>query len=86
MRRLLSHINGLPADSATARKQRGVSANWDQQAELQASTVDELRKLTFYFLKANGGNPSEPEFFPRPGEHTEPETVGLAQFAQFLKE
>jgi len=86
VRRLLTHINNLPLDSATARKQQGVRAGWDQTAEINAGILDELRKLNYYFVAANGGSPEKPEFFPRPGEQQEPETVPLSALGSLLIE
>jgi len=85
VRRLLSHINHLPRDSAYVRSLSGPVAYWDENAELTASTLDAVNRLTYYFLKVNGNDPDAPERFPRPGEHKAPETVALSDFNNFIK-
>ena len=81
------HITNLPRESAFVRTLLGASANWDQNAELQAALIDSLRLHTFYYLSANGAKPDQPQRFPRPGEVVpEPETISLAEFNDLLRE
>jgi hypothetical protein len=87
----LVHIDGLPRDSAYVRAVLGDRAYWDQQSELLASVVDEVRELTYYTLAINSSESvARPERFPRPGQTREepvPEPgVSLAAFANFLEE
>ncbi|MET4780807.1 hypothetical protein [Glaciihabitans sp. UYNi722] len=85
VRRLLSHIKGLPRDSAFVRALSGVSAYWDENAELLAQIFDAMERQTYYLLKVNGNDPSEPVPLQRPGQKiVEPETVSLAEFSGFL--
>ena len=86
VRRILTHINNLPRDSAYVRHLSGAAAYWDEHVELQAQTVDSLERLTYYLLAVNGNTPPKPQPLPRPGESREPETVPLAELGNLLKE
>lgn len=88
MRRLLTHIVGLPTESAYHRTLRGERADWSQEAEIQASIVDALQVLTYYYLSAHSeSSPEQPARFPRPGEDAlEPETVSLAGLTRLFEE
>lgn len=82
MRELLTHIRGLPSDSAFVRGRR---SEWSQQDELLAAVLDAARENTYYLLAVNGNKPEYPKPFPRPGvTAAEPEAVSLSGFASFL--
>jgi hypothetical protein len=87
VRRLIAFIKGLPVDSASVRKHQGDMAGWSIDTELNAATVDVLQALLNVTLAAHGGKPSEVKPVPRPYKiEKEPDkTVGLAEFADFLK-
>lgn len=86
-RELLSFVNGLPRDSAYVTTLLGARANWDQQAELIASVIDEVRINSAYLLAVNGNEMGQPVRFPRPGDEQESApSVGLNDFANLMKE
>lgn len=90
VRRLLTHIAGLPPESAYRRELRGDRADWSQDTEILASIVDALGTLSHYYLAVNSeDSPDQPARFPRPGELErayEPPTVSLADFARSFEE
>jgi hypothetical protein len=66
VRRLLAHIEHLPRDSAYVRELQGPMAYWDEQVELTAQVLDEVRLNTYYYLGAHGAKPDKPKFTKRP--------------------
>lgn len=87
VRRLIAFIKGLPVDSASVRKHQGDMAGWSVDTELSAATFDVLHSLLRITIAAHGGEPPEVHLVPRPYKiEKEPEkTVGLSEFADFLK-
>jgi hypothetical protein len=88
VRRLKSHIGGLPRESAFARSRRGASADWSQDTELLAGISDALQFHNYLYLNAHGTKADLPAQFPRPvSAPVEPEPgISLAAFAAFLEE
>lgn len=85
VRKILNHINQLPADSAFFRSLNGEKASWNYESELLATLIDVVRWHNFYFLKVNGADPKEPEPLLRPGEKREPDLVSIAELINFLE-
>lgn len=92
-RRLLTHIEGLPFESAFARKRRGSRAGWSQESEILAAAVDELSAIRYYTGASVGAKGDPPEAFPRPEtpdtyevEPVAPQTVSMAEFFNMMKE
>jgi hypothetical protein len=81
---LLALVRGLPPKhSAFARKYLGDAADWDNQTELTALSVEFLQLI----FKASGG---QMDFYPieRPYASKPPEpetTVGAGEIMDFLK-
>jgi hypothetical protein len=75
--------------SAIARKRLGDLAHWDEQTELQASTVDLMQVMVRILQGAYTENPptDQLKMVPRPyPPQSEPEkTVGLDGLTDFLK-
>lgn len=65
---------------------QGESAYWDEQVELTAQVLDAINAQSYYLLKVNGNDPSEPVPTPRPGVHAQPETGSLADLTALLIE
>lgn len=63
----------------------GAHAFWDEQVEMLANVVDAIERTNYYLLKVNGNELQPPEPVRRPGVASEPDSVSLAQFNQFLK-
>jgi len=91
VRRLLSHVNHLPRDSAYVRELQGERAYWDESVELLAQTVDAIRLNSYYYLGAHGARPDEPKWVKRP--HAAPAVSappaasgGLAEFNALIGE
>jgi hypothetical protein len=87
IRRVISHIKGLPTDSAVVRKHQGDYAGWDTSTELQATSVDLIHALLNVTVAAHGGEAQDFKPVPRPYKiEQEPEqAVGLAGLTDFLK-
>ena len=90
-RRLLTHINGLPPDSALARKRLNAPMGWDNSVELLASVVDAIQALTRLYINVHSESPIDPiPLMPRPYgapvEPVRPNTISLAEFGDLLKE
>lgn len=83
VRRLLTHIENLPRDSAYVRDLQGAHAYWDESTELLASVLDSVNVLSYYLLRVNGNDADTPKPFPRPGVVAE--TISLSDFGSFLK-
>lgn len=86
VRRLLGHVANLPRDAAFSRALRGEHAYWDEQVELTAQLVDAMRANSYYLLRVNGNDATEPTPVPRPGESGQPEAGTLADFNALLSE
>jgi hypothetical protein len=66
VRKLLSLLQGLPAEGALARAQRG--HDWTTDQELAALTVDRLGGIDYLLRAAHfKGTPDKPKPIPRPG-------------------
>lgn len=87
VRRLLTHIKGLPPDSAYLRK----LAPWRQDHELLATAVDALHRIEYLYVSVNGGESPKPDRFPRPETPADTEADAAAaamsslEFAALLR-
>jgi hypothetical protein len=86
VRRLLSHVNNLPRDSAYSRALRGARAFWDEQVELTAQLIDAVNVQSYYLLKVNGQDSArQPEPVTRPGVENKTPVSSLSDFAAWIK-
>ena len=89
---MLTHIAGLPPDSALVRKRQNAPMGWDNTAEMTAMVVDAVNILTRLFYNANYEDQIKDPFplMPRPYEVAaavvEPVTASLGDFNTFLAE
>ena len=69
------------------RKHQGEFAGWDINTEMQAASVDLMHALLNVTVSAHGGEAQDYNPVPRPYKiEKEPDkTVGLSEFADFLK-
>ncbi|TFB96523.1 MULTISPECIES: hypothetical protein [unclassified Cryobacterium] len=91
VRRLLTHIKGLPPDSAYVRSQMKSPLGWGNDVEMLATVVDSVRYLTDLFISANSESKQDPSpRVPRPYEAAlEPvkaPTIQLSQFASMMED
>jgi len=86
-RRVLVHIEGLPADSVYARSFTD-GRPWSQDMELAARVGDEVALFRYVVSAYLGLKPPALELFPRPdGDPVEePKYATPQQLAEFLKE
>lgn len=90
LRKILTHIRALPADSALTRESLEAPLGWDTQTELTAQTVDLLHALLRLTHNVNSEHPIRDDLphVPRPfHKELEPEapTATLADLGDFLK-
>lgn len=87
VRRLWTHIAGLPRDSAYSRRLRGEQAYWDEQVELTAQLVDAVNTNSYILRRAHfEGTPEKPEPIQRPGvAESELPVAPLSELDAWLK-